>query len=134
MVKKETSSENFMHGCLKKLYFRAVLLLMMGVSMCVQRAYADIAGNSATATQQITTITGTVTDEAGAPLTGVAVVAKGTSAVSLTGIDGKYSIDISGGADAVLQFTYPGYVAVEVPVGARRVVDVVMTADAYAMD
>lgn len=54
------------------------------------------------------TIKGIVSDNAGEPLIGANVVAKGTEIGTITDVDGSYSIDIPGNV-TVLTFTYTGF-------------------------
>ncbi|MDR1092441.1 MAG: TonB-dependent receptor, partial [Prevotella sp.] len=57
-------------------------------------------------------ITGKVTDSQGEPIIGVNVVEKGTSNGIITDFNGNFSLSIDN--DAVLQFTYIGYISHEV--------------------
>ena len=59
------------------------------------------------------TVTGTVKDNEGEPLIGVAVLEKGTSNGCVTEFDGTYSITTTG-ADPIIQFTCIGYVTKEI--------------------
>lgn len=52
-------------------------------------------------------VTGTVQDEDGSALPGVAVIVKNTSVGANTDIEGRYSISV--GSDAVLVFSFVGY-------------------------
>ncbi|MBR6179512.1 MAG: von Willebrand factor type A domain-containing protein [Bacteroidales bacterium] len=54
------------------------------------------------------TVSGTVTDEANQPLTGVTVVVTGTQNGTITDIDGKYTLTIENGSHT-LKFAYIGY-------------------------
>jgi TonB-linked SusC/RagA family outer membrane protein len=64
-------------------------------------------------------ISGIVTDAAdGAPLPGVSVMLKGTSAGTQTQVDGRFTIPVSGN-NPVLVFTYIGYASKEVTVGGN---------------
>jgi hypothetical protein len=65
-------------------------------------------------------VTGTVQDEDGSALPGVAVIIKNTSVGANTDIEGRYSISV--GSDAVLVFSFVGYTTQEVAVGNRSVV------------
>lgn len=56
--------------------------------------------------QQVLTISGTVTDEEGVPLPGVTVTIEGTSRGTFTDLDGNYSIQASRGQK--IQFDYVG--------------------------
>ncbi|MET2984597.1 SusC/RagA family TonB-linked outer membrane protein [Aureibaculum conchae] len=70
------------------------------------------------------TVTGTVSDEAGAPIPGANVIEKGTSNGTTTDFDGKYSIDVSEGA--TLQFSFVGYSEKEVAVNGQTVINVTL--------
>ncbi len=75
------------------------------------------------------TVTGSVTgEEDGTPVPGVNVIVKGTSAGTVTDIDGKYQIGVpdDGG---VLVFSFIGLTTEEVEVGNQSIIDMVMTAD-----
>lgn len=79
-------------------------------------------------------VTGRVTsggDQAGIP--GVNVIIKGTTTGTTTDADGAYSIPVSSG-DAVLVFTFVGYVTQEIPVGSRAQIDVVLDPDVTALE
>ena len=77
-------------------------------------------------------ITGTVTDNSG-PLPGVNVSVKGTTTGVVTDINGKYSINVSGN-DAVLVFSFVGYVTNEFPVGEMREINVVLNEDTHEIE
>jgi TonB-dependent starch-binding outer membrane protein SusC len=79
------------------------------------------------------TVTGTITDENGQALPGVNVLVKGTSQGTVSDSDGKYSL--AGVSDnATLVFSFIGYVAQEVAVSGRTVVDVGMTPDITSLE
>lgn len=84
------------------------------------------------ATAQTVTVTGTVTDQTGDPMPGVAVIIKGTTTGVSTDIDGKYSLKASKGS--TLEFTYIGYHNIKVTVGNNPVIDVEMKEDISALD
>ncbi len=65
---------------------------------------------------QSRTIKGLVTDATGSPLSGVSVTVNGTHKSVLTDADGHFSIT-TGNPDAILEFSYVGYAAKEVPTG-----------------
>ena len=80
------------------------------------------------------TVTGTVTSsDDGEPLAGATVRVKGKSVLTAADIDGNYSITVPG-KEAVLEFTYIGYVAAERRVTKVGVVDVVMQPNADLLD
>lgn len=78
------------------------------------------------------TITGTVMDDTGLPLPGANVIIKGTSSGTQSDFDGKYSISANVGQTIV--FSYVGFVAKEVKVGAQNTMDVTLSPDAAALE
>jgi len=88
---------------------------------------------STSAFAQRVTITGTVTDEGGTPLPGTTVLVKGTMVGATTGSDGKYSVEVSS-RTVTLVFSFIGYVAQEVSVQNRSVVDVILKAEITGLD
>lgn len=68
-------------------------------------------------------VTGTVNDEKGNELAGVTVTIKGTTRGTNTDANGRYRITVPEN-NAVLVFSYIGYSAQEIAVGARSVIDV----------
>lgn len=85
------------------------------------------------AVAQDRTVTGTVTDSGdGSPLPGVNVIIKGTASGTVTDIDGKYTLKAS--SEAVLVFSYVGFVAQEVTVGAQGTIDIALAADVQALE
>jgi hypothetical protein len=66
-----------------------------------------------------------VTDEEGAPLIGVNVLAQGTTIGTVTDLDGSYTLAFP---DAVteLQFSYTGYATQSVAIGGHTQIDVTL--------
>lgn len=79
------------------------------------------------------TITGTVTDQENNPLTGVTIVEKGTTNGTITEMDGSYSITVSS-EDAVLRFSFIGYLTEEIEVGGQTNINVTLVEDIHALD
>ncbi len=78
------------------------------------------------------TVTGTVKDEAGIPLSGVTVMVKGTTRGVATDFDGNYSIKVKAGD--VLQFVSIGLSNVEKTVGSSNVINVTMKEESQQLD
>ncbi len=78
------------------------------------------------------TVSGTVTGDGG-PLPGVNVIIKGTSNGTATDFDGNYTID-NVGDDAILVFSFMGFVNQEVTVSDRSIINVDLQADSQALD
>ncbi|HOF20675.1 MAG TPA: SusC/RagA family TonB-linked outer membrane protein, partial [Bacteroidales bacterium] len=82
---------------------------------------------------QKTTIKGTVTSESGNPLAGATVQVKETASGTITGPDGKYSIEVDD-RSAILVFSFVGYESREIPVQDRNVVNVVLESEIKGLD
>ena len=83
---------------------------------------------------QDVTVTGSVTSsDDGTELVGVNVFVKGTTTGTITDVNGNYSLGVSG-EDAVLVYSYVGYVVQEITVGNQRTIDVVLQVDVAALD
>jgi len=79
------------------------------------------------------TVSGTVTDEAGYPVISAGVMVQGTTVGTVTDLDGKYTL--SGvSSDAVLSFSALGYKSQDIAVGGRAVIDVVLSEDNEFLD
>ncbi|ARS35572.1 SusC/RagA family TonB-linked outer membrane protein [Pontibacter actiniarum] len=77
------------------------------------------------------TVRGTVTDDSGIPLPGVAVVVKGTTRGTSTDLNGNFSIAVP--ANATLVFNYIGFSSREVVVGNQATIDVSLKPDTKAL-
>lgn len=78
------------------------------------------------------TVSGVVTDAQG-PLAGVNIIEKGTSNGVLTDFDGNYTLN-TGSSDAVLVFSYLGYLTQEIAVAGQSTLNVVLVEDASILD
>jgi TonB-linked SusC/RagA family outer membrane protein len=75
------------------------------------------------------TVTGTVTGkDDGLPLAGVSVVVKGTSIATLTGANGKFSINVPAGKKDLV-FSYIGFLREEVLIGSSTSINVALKTD-----
>ncbi|MBT3386004.1 MAG: TonB-dependent receptor plug domain-containing protein [Prolixibacteraceae bacterium] len=74
------------------------------------------------------TVTGTVIDESGLSLPGVAVIIKGTTIGSVTDINGKYEIQDTSD-DMILIFSFLGMMTVEMEIDGKSVIDITMIQD-----
>jgi TonB-dependent starch-binding outer membrane protein SusC len=79
------------------------------------------------------TVTGVVKDAAGQPMSGVTVVVQGTSVGSLTGVDGKYSLQVPAGSTK-LQFSFIGFTEQVMSINGRSVVDVTLAEAVTGLD
>ena len=80
------------------------------------------------------TVTGLVTGgDDGMPLPGVNINVKGTTQGTITGLDGKYTIEVAG-QDAVLLFSFIGYATQQIAVGTQTTINVAMVVDTKGLD
>jgi TonB-linked SusC/RagA family outer membrane protein len=89
--------------------------------------------NNAESIDQQLTITGTVKDENGNPLIGATVQIVGTTIGTLTNVDGNFSIEVPD-EDAILMFSYVGYVAQQVAVAGMTTIDVVLSSTLESLE
>lgn len=80
--------------------------------------------------QQNAQTTGTVIDEKGEPLIGVAVQVKGTSRGTVTDLDGQFTLDVKEGD--ILEFSYIGYITQTLK--ASPVMKIVLKEDTKKLD
>ncbi|MEP6725957.1 MAG: TonB-dependent receptor [Bacteroidota bacterium] len=79
-------------------------------------------------------VPGKVTDDAGAPLTGVSVLVKGSKNGVQTNTDGSFSISTQNAGKIVLVFTHTGYKVVSVTTDGTMPVSVKMEKDVSALE
>ncbi|MEM6783456.1 MAG: carboxypeptidase-like regulatory domain-containing protein, partial [Bacteroidota bacterium] len=79
-------------------------------------------------------VSGVVTDaDTGDPLPGVNIIIQGTSTGTVTSLDGEYGLTVPG-PEAVLVFSYVGYLTFETVVGSRTDIDVALEEDSALID
>ncbi|MDR1747366.1 MAG: TonB-dependent receptor [Tannerella sp.] len=78
-------------------------------------------------------VNGTVTDATGEAVIGANVVERGTTNGSITDIDGKFSLNVTG-SNAVLQISFVGYVTQEIVVGNQTTLNITLKEDAQALE
>lgn len=83
--------------------------------------------------REAVTVSGTVTDESGAPLPGVSILLKGTSKGLVSNNEGKYSITVPDGK-GILIFAFVGYAKKEIAIEGRTVINVVMKIESLGLD
>uniref|UniRef100_UPI003593B196 SusC/RagA family TonB-linked outer membrane protein n=1 Tax=Pricia sp. TaxID=2268138 RepID=UPI003593B196 len=82
--------------------------------------------------QDNSTVTGTVSDSQG-PLPGASVVIKGTTTGTQTDFDGNYTLD-GVPENAILEISYIGYAAKDVPVDGQTTINATLQEDAQALE
>ncbi|MDR1600839.1 MAG: TonB-dependent receptor [Tannerella sp.] len=90
-------------------------------------------GRAAHLLQQGINITGTVTDENETPIPGANVVLEGSTTGVTTDGSGKYAVTVPD-HDAVLVFSFIGYITQEVIVGDQTVIDIALPEDARRLE
>ncbi len=78
-------------------------------------------------------VSGTVTDQDGAPVPGVTIVAKGTTVGTITNVDGEYQITLPASAKTLV-FSYIGMLTQEIEVGSQSTINVNMKPDVIGVD
>jgi iron complex outermembrane receptor protein len=79
-------------------------------------------------------VTGTVTDATnGFALPGVNIVIQGTTNGTTTGLDGEYSLRVPGN-DAVLVYSFVGYLSQQITVGTQSVINVALREDVALLE
>ena len=84
------------------------------------------------ALSQTRTITGKVVSSTAEPLIGVTVLVKGTTAGTVTDIEGNYSVNAPSDAKSLV-FSSIGYVSTEIPIGSANNIDVMMNEDQISL-
>ena len=84
---------------------------------------------------QPVTVTGKVVDASGMPVIGAAVIIKGTTIGTSTGVDGDFSLQVPPpSADAVLEINYLGYEPIAQAVGSRTNITFMLRESAVDVD
>ena len=100
--------------------------VILSVLLCLTMAFQGFSQVS---------ISGKVSDDTGVGLPGVNVVVKGTMMGTLTDSNGSYVLqNVPGGSNAVMVYSFVGFVTQEVPVGSQRVINVVLKEDISEID
>lgn len=87
---------------------------------------------SANAGAQNLKVSGLVVDQAGQPLPGVYVLIKDSQSGTITGSDGLYTLEGVPG-NAVLVYSFIGFIPQEVPVDGRMLIDIVLEEEIQAI-
>lgn len=103
---------------MKKNLFLSILLL------CIISSFSVVA--------QVQ-IKGRVTDVKGEPIPGANVVEKGTANGTVTNLEGQYSISI-GSPDAILSFSFVGYLTENIEVAGQTTVDITLVEDIQSLE
>ncbi|SEG01529.1 SusC/RagA family TonB-linked outer membrane protein [Algoriphagus boritolerans] len=82
--------------------------------------------------QSTVQVQGTIIDSTGEPLPGVNVVIKGTAVGTVSDLDGKYTLNVP--SDAVLVFSFVGFISQEIPVNNQTVINLTLAEDTSDLD
>ncbi|PWJ56910.1 TonB-linked SusC/RagA family outer membrane protein [Dyadobacter jejuensis] len=91
--------------------FLNALIIGLGISLSMAHATEVVLDKN---------VVGIVTDEKGSPLPGVSIVVKNTKTGTTTNVEGKYALDRVAD-NAVLVFSFVGFVTQEVSIGSKTV-------------
>jgi TonB-linked SusC/RagA family outer membrane protein len=121
-------------GACKKTMAISPLVLMMALPAF---SFASTNGKNVAisvsfSTAQALAISGKVTDATGV-LPGVSVTEKGTSNGTLTDANGNYKLNVKD-RNAILVFSFIGYISQEVPVADKTLVNIIMTENVKALN
>lgn len=105
------------------LYSKGILIFLLLLSnfLYSQEAFSQIK------------VKGKVVDDKGESLVGVNVVVKGTTTGSITDAGGNYSISVPN-SNAILRFSFIGFVNQEIKVGDRTVIDIKLAENNQGLD
>src|SRR5690606_9757566 len=78
-------------------------------------------------------VSGRVTDESGKPLPGVNILIKGTTLGTTTDFNGTYALEVED-PEAILVFSFIGYVTQEVSVSNRSTINIVLLEDFHSLN
>lgn len=79
------------------------------------------------------TVTGVVSSQDEGPLPGVNIVVQGTTQGTMTGADGRYTINVPG-PDAVLVFSFISYASQSITVGERTTIDLILVPELSSLN
>ena len=79
------------------------------------------------------TVKGVITEASGDPIPGVNIVLKGTTTGAITDLDGNYTLTVPD-ENAVLVFSYVGYLNQEVAVGNQTSIDITLLEDVVGLE
>ena len=83
--------------------------------------------------QQQKSVSGKVTDSSGVSLPGVNISVKGTVIGTVTGLDGKYTLEVPDG-NAILEFSFIGYNTESLSLQGQSTLDVMLVPDVKSLD
>lgn len=82
---------------------------------------------------QTSSVSGTVTEQNGDPIIGVTVQLRGTTIGTVTDLEGRYTLEVSG-VNPILLFRYMGFKSQEVSLENRSILNITMESDISSLD
>jgi hypothetical protein len=82
--------------------------------------------------QQNKTVTGTVVDNYGEPVTGANIVEKESTNGTTTDLDGQFTLNVA--ENATLKISFIGYIPQEVSVEGKTVINITLTEDTQLLE
>jgi TonB-dependent starch-binding outer membrane protein SusC len=79
-------------------------------------------------------VQGVITDDTDNPIPGASIIIKGTKTGTVSDVDGKFSIDLTGNENPVLIISYIGYLDEEVTVGTQTELIIQLLPDLLSLD
>ncbi|MGK6352015.1 TonB-dependent receptor [Parapedobacter sp. DT-150] len=125
---RNTSLEEVMKTCLAG---TNLTFSIADRAVVIKATFPGTQGESASSIQQ--TITGTVRDEEGHPLSGATVRLKGTSTLTVTDADGRYRLS-NVGDDATISVSFTGFLEQDLAIAGRNTIDIVLRHQIIEMD
>ena len=116
MKKTEKPKEIFRH--FKKKMFMGLLMLFVMNIMYAQEHMVH----------------GLITDEANMPIAGASILIKGTTAGTISDAEGKFSLNLTGYENPVINISYIGYLTEEVVVGTQTEIKIQLVLDLLSLD
>ncbi|HCE53627.1 MAG TPA: SusC/RagA family TonB-linked outer membrane protein [Lutibacter sp.] len=107
-----------------------VYALIFGSCLCNTAARANKTSIVAKMQQQTLQVSGTITDANGA-LPGVSITVKGKPSGTVSGLNGKYTMEVN--SNDILVFSFLGYKTAIIPVDSRSQIDVQLQEDMTAL-
>jgi TonB-linked SusC/RagA family outer membrane protein len=128
----QNKSVLFCHMAKRTLLIVSLASVSLLQAETIKASVHSSATNSLSTKDEIT-VSGTVYDEKGGVLPGVSVSVKGTNVVTQTNSEGKYTIKVAD-ENAVLIFSYLGYVSTEVATRGKANVNAQLTSDSKTLN
>lgn len=133
ILDKKSYADGKVKRVVSSVTFWLVVFFLTAHSMTAEARFSIFANAQQNAAEQQTRrITGKVSDEKGEPLPGVNVVVKGTTTGAVTDFDGNYVVNVPD--NAVLVYSFVGYLAQEVAVSNQSLINIQLKEDIRGFD